>query len=366
MIEAVETPNHPAAADAYAPLSRITVRRAEAYATFIASLGSFKIRFCHSLLLTLVPAFTVCCGFSGEAPASSPKHRLCFVSEQYGHPELMWSLIDGGERRRLTTTAQHVDNVEPSVSPTGDRIAFISNRDGTDNVFVMDLQAETTIQLTHLEAPAFAKSPVWSPDGNRIGYLRSLAKRDSFGRPRTLEIFAIDLKSGVETQLTKDWELGPNRIDWHRKENKLVFVSNKWGDMNSAFVLDLNCAKCLEHPQSAAVLAPAMPMGYFSFSPDSADRLVAAGGPSSSIFDIYLIQRKSNKGVEFTRLTVSKPGDNCRLPAWSPDGQFIAYTCSIAGGDHLYLMDVNGSNQRRLSAAESREYDPAWFPRVTK
>jgi imidazolonepropionase-like amidohydrolase len=76
--------------------------------------------------------------------------------------------VEGGEAEQLTFGPYH--DMDPAISPDGTRVAFGSNRDGSDgNVFVLNLPDGTIDQLTH---DSMAGRPTWAPDGSAIAYLR--------------------------------------------------------------------------------------------------------------------------------------------------------------------------------------------------
>ncbi len=76
--------------------------------------------------------------------------------------------VEGGEAEQLTFGPYH--DLDPAVSPDGTRVAFGSNRDGSDgNVFVLNLADGQINQVTH---DSMAGRPAWAPDGNTIAYLR--------------------------------------------------------------------------------------------------------------------------------------------------------------------------------------------------
>jgi Tol biopolymer transport system component len=50
-------------------------------------------------------------------------------------------------------------------------------------------------------------------------------------------------------------------------------------------------------------------------------------------------------------------------PAWSPDGRSIAFVSDRDGNPEIYVMNADGSNQRRLTASSSLDLVPTfWQP----
>ncbi|MEE9472937.1 MAG: hypothetical protein V3V82_03020, partial [Acidimicrobiia bacterium] len=75
--------------------------------------------------------------------------------------------VQGGTAEQLTFGPYY--NTDPVFSPDGTRVAFGSDRDGSEgNIFVLELATEEIRQLTH---EAFAGRPTWSPGGEAIAYL---------------------------------------------------------------------------------------------------------------------------------------------------------------------------------------------------
>ena len=72
---------------------------------------------------------------------------------------------DGSEQRRLTSEAW---GGEHAWSPVGDKIAFVSRRDGNAEIYVMNADGSQLRNLTRNTVGD--RNPVWSPDGRRIAF----------------------------------------------------------------------------------------------------------------------------------------------------------------------------------------------------
>ncbi len=78
----------------------------------------------------------------------------------------------GGRATRLTSGLAF--DSQPRVSPDGKRVAFVSDRSGSDHVWTMALDLKDTVQITkgNLEA---VSSPEWTPDGKGLVVTRGAA-----------------------------------------------------------------------------------------------------------------------------------------------------------------------------------------------
>ena len=79
---------------------------------------------------------------------------------------------------------------------------------------------------------------------------------------------------------------------------------------------------------------------------------------ASSEADIYLI---NVDGSGQRKLTDSPGLDG--FPAWSPDGERLAFSSALDGASsEIYVMDADGSGQRRLTHTPESEFFLAWSP----
>jgi len=72
----------------------------------------------------------------------------------------------GNNLRRLTDHRAY--DGQPSWSPDSRQIAFVSERNGRFNIYVMDSSGNNLRKLTN--HPAYDRPPNWSPDGQRIAF----------------------------------------------------------------------------------------------------------------------------------------------------------------------------------------------------
>jgi TolB protein len=76
--------------------------------------------------------------------------------------------------------------------------------------------------------------------------------------------------------------------------------------------------------------------------------------------DIEILSRVDRRPYTFERA-----GGTTTTPAWSPDGSKIAFATSRDGSDmEIYVADWNGRNMRRLTVSKSIDISPVWNPRT--
>lgn len=123
-----------------------------------------------------------------DSPQWSPDgEKIVFVSERNGfHDEIYLMNPDGSDPKRLTFDASAIETGRrqakyarrPCWSPDGQKIAFGSNRDGNDEIYVMNCDGSNVTRLTH--TPATEYYCTWSPDGQKIAFSSNRDKEHSF------------------------------------------------------------------------------------------------------------------------------------------------------------------------------------------
>src|SRR5262247_3744451 len=102
--------------------------------------------------------------------------------------------VAGGTATQLTFGPYY--DSDPAFSPDGTRIAFVSNRDGSDgNIFVLEISSGRISQVTR---DYQAGLQAWSPDGKTIAYV-SLLKREEYPLERMPGFGASILMGSLST-----------------------------------------------------------------------------------------------------------------------------------------------------------------------
>lgn len=113
-------------------------------------------------------------------------------------------------------------DMNPQISPDGQRIAFISNRSGSHEVWVSEKDGTREVKLTALNKASTA-TPRWSPDGQSLVFVsRNEGQSD---------LYVIHADGGVPHRITFDAadEVMPS---WSQDGQSLFFASSREGDWN--------------------------------------------------------------------------------------------------------------------------------------
>ncbi len=122
--------------------------------------------------------------------------------------------LDAGET--ICLTPEGVEDLQPSWSPDGTRIAFVSELGENPNIWLMDADGGNRKRLT--EGTFNDVFPSWSPDGTSIVFVRASPQDES-------DIHIMDADGGNVTRLTSGLRvMGPK---WSPDGTRIVFAGMK-------------------------------------------------------------------------------------------------------------------------------------------
>jgi len=276
--------------------------------------------------------------FSAEEKTSG-QSKIAFVSERDGNHEIYVMNADGSEQKRLTNNP--AIDTEPSWSPDGKKIAFVSGRDGNPEIYLMNVDGSRLERLTN--NPAIDVEPSWSPDGKKIAFRSN--------RDGNYEIYLMNVDGSGLERLTNN-PADDGLPSWSPDWKKIAFVSDR--DKNGEiYVMNVDGSG-----QKRLTNNPADD-GLPSWSPDG--KKIAFVSKRDGNYEVYVM---NVDGSEQKNLTKNSADDV--YPSWSPDGKKIAFNLWRDGNSEIYVMNADGSGQKRLTNNPARDDLPAWSPFLSK
>lgn len=117
------------------------------------------------LSMSVILVFSNLFSVSAEAPTRA---KIVFTSTRDGNGEIYMMNADGSGEVRLTDHPG--DDFDPVWSPTGEHIAFVSEREhqGLYDIYLMDADGQNIRRA--FSDVEYRTAPTWSPDGEQIAY----------------------------------------------------------------------------------------------------------------------------------------------------------------------------------------------------
>jgi serine/threonine protein kinase len=329
-------------------------------------------------------------------PSLAPDgQNFVYASRVDGNWDLFLQRVGGRNARPLTPNTPS-DETQPAFSPSGDRIAFRSNREPA-GIYVMEATGEN-VRL----AVAEGHHPSWSPGGTEIVY--STIGRDMPTTRTTVPsaLWIVSLQTGAKRLLTQSdavqpswsphgrrvayWFMPPSigRSDiatipsgggeavvvtrdaatnwnpvWSPDGKFLYFASDRRGNMSFWRVeIDEETGEVRGEPE--AVATPSTFNRHLSFSRDGRRLLYVQTSQQSNI-----------KAVEFNPKTGKVSGEpvwvtrgdrQISRPDLSPDGKQFVMRLQRRSQDDLGVVNRDGTNWREITNDQFFDRYPRWSP----
>jgi dipeptidyl aminopeptidase/acylaminoacyl peptidase len=243
-----------------------------------------------------------------DKPANKRVSQVYIVSAQ------------GGQPRQITSADK--SSSSPRWSPDGKRLVFVSSRDGSTQIWTVNLAdgAPTGEPARVTFAPGVADGPVWSPDGKWIAFASDVYPECTTAECNRKREEAADL-SKVKAKIA-DRLLYRHWNSWKEGKRSHVFiVASRGGEARDMTPGDFD--------------APPFSLGGpddYAFSPDSKELAYVRNTDKveaiSTNGDIFVTPLD---GGQPRRITGENPANDAS-PQYSPDGRFIAYRAQSKPG----------------------------------
>jgi len=281
-------------------------------------------------------------------PAGAAKRvlngKIAFVSDRDGNNEIYVMNADGTGVTRLTN--DRADDVDPAWSPDGRRIAFA--KDG--QIHVMNADGSGVTNLT--SDFSVNRGPAWSPDGRRIAFH---SDRDADGNFVIFEIYTMAADGTVPIRLT-DLPGDHSSAAWSPDGRTIAFVCQDFSSASARQICAMNAdgTDVRVLTDNARDQRDADP----SFSPDG--RKIVFTRTGYGYDGKAEVVTMNPDGSDLNRL-YNGFYVNANHPVFAPDGTKIAFSAGPEYEDHSVLvMDADGTNDEVIEEGNFDNRDPNW------
>src|SRR5579875_466998 len=244
--------------------------------------------------------------------------------------------VNGGFPRQITHDGTL--NERPRWSPDSRRIFYVSNRDGTSQVWRMDADGGNAAQITHLAGEA--SGILISPDGKKIVLLSNVYP----------ECGADDLTPGLRD--TPPFSLGgPDDYAISPDSSEVAFAANTDTNLATSTNSDIYTVPITGGDAKKISASPGADLTPV-YSPDGkylAFRSQARAGYESDRWRLMICERATGKITGLTD-SLDRWVENM---TWSPDSTRLFFTVEDRGRTGLQMISAGGGGIRNIISGDS-------------
>ncbi len=228
----------------------------------------------------------------------------------------------------------------PGINET--RIAFVSNRSHSEEIYVMDYDGFNQHPITSYRS--ICTTPRWSPDNTKLAYTSYAS-----GNPE-IYLFSFETSRRVPFPSYRGLNTTPA---WSPDGKKIAFCSSMGGDPQ-IYLSDVDGRNLQRLTYSPSVdISPV-------WNPKTGNEIAFVSDRSGQP-QIYIM---SSDGTNLRRMTTVAVGGDASAPAWSPNGLFMAFHWRVSetGTYDIYVMEIATGKIVQLTHDAGRNEHPTWSP----
>lgn len=250
-------------------------------------------------------------------------------------------------------------NIGASISPTGDRVAYFSDRGQYTDIYIISaldgqllnrfVKGSRNVSFESL--PSFRSALTWSPDGEKLAFTAQSQARDV--------LYIGEAESGKIVRKYKNEFDGLLYPTWHPENDSIVVVAIKDGRSDLYLVTPDGEFERLTDDTWDEKEPKWSPDGRsIVFSSDRAHPVVLTAVAVAGGFGNYGIYSLDMETREITSVLNTSGADT--QPTWSPDGRRLLFVSTRNGAQDAYLFDLRDSTFIQLTNMIGGVFSLSW------
>ena len=308
------------------------------------------IRKNHKILAILFVSLFISCNKTGAIKESYIDPHIIFTSRRWWNYDIFITDVYNGHMTHLTKN-KWID-FNPVISAEGSKLAFISDRDGNREIYIVDLiwmdgytqwEARNITNIT--SSPENDWTPNFSPINDKIVFTTYFPENDNY------DVFIMNSDGSNKTNLTNTtyYEKYPQ---FSPDGSFIIYQAWQKGKMEIFFsnLLDGNNINLTRNVSSHDIISHGN-----AISPDGQKIVFTSERDGNR--NIYIM---NSHGTDQKKLT-NNPNQDYE-PIFSPDGLSIIFTSERDGNKEIYIMNEKGENLKNLSNNPGDDWNPRYYP----
>ncbi len=265
------------------------------------------------------------------------------VWDKSGQLEIYLLPVSGKGRPKKITSGPE-SKVAPRFSPDGARLVFAQDYGGDENfdLFLYDLRARTTRNLTPDTPDTLNPDVSWSPDGARLAFTSN--------REGLFATYILEIESGAARRVTHH-AYTDYGAEWSPDGKYLAVVANTRGQTHNTFIVDLTSGAA----RAIANAAGPIDALYPRWSPDG--QRLAFSSFEPGLYSLFTFHLETGELKQETKAT-----HEAFTPNWSPAGRQLTFTWNEDGNERVGVKNLRTNKVRYVSFPEGAHSQPRFSP----